>query len=235
MAEYKQLENIHAGHRQRMMGKFNAIDPDAIPDHELLEMLLYYSITRADTNAIAHRLLIKFSTLKNVFEADIDSLMSVQGIGRKSADLIKICYDIMRRCEMQRINSKNNIKYYKNVGDVRSFLASHFSLQRVEKFGVMFLDASYRLIEFKFISTGNANSVKIDKVKLILLSRVLGATFVYLAHNHPNGSAQPTPEDQRITMSLKNELAQESIFLMDHFIIAEDKCVSVFASRKVYF
>lgn len=224
-------DNIHDEQAQEMNKDPDRTDLDSITDHELLKMLLNYSVPRAETNDVVDNIMDEFSTLNNLFGVDNDYLMSIEGVERKSADLIKLCYTFMRRCEMQRINPKENIKSFKNVDDVRTFLASHFALLKEERLGMLLLDASHRMIDFRFVASGNANMVKIDNVKLILIARMLGTSYVYLAHNHPFSTAQPSPEDIRFTLSIQEQLAEESIYLIDHFIFAGDECTSIFDNK----
>lgn len=55
--------NPHQGHRRRMLDKFGRLGVDAFADHELLEVLLYYTIRQGDTNPVAHALMQHFGSL----------------------------------------------------------------------------------------------------------------------------------------------------------------------------
>mgnify|MGYP000302549879 CR=1 FL=1 len=61
--------SIHEGHRQRMRRQLKTSGMDSLSDVQVLEVLLYYAIPRADTNPIAHRLLERFGSLSGVLEA----------------------------------------------------------------------------------------------------------------------------------------------------------------------
>jgi DNA repair protein RadC len=81
MADKK--ENPHAGHRQRMRDKFLKEGSfDSFAPHQILEMMLYYSSPRIDTNELAHALIDKFGSIKDVIDAPYDALTSVDGIGQ---------------------------------------------------------------------------------------------------------------------------------------------------------
>ena len=62
-------ENLHENHRARVRETFKRAGADGMPDHNLLELLLFYSIPRKDTNEIAHRLIAAFGSLSRVFDA----------------------------------------------------------------------------------------------------------------------------------------------------------------------
>ena len=81
---------LHDGHRNRLKNRFLNEGLTNFEDHNVLELLLFYSIPRSDTNEIAHELLNKFGSLHGVFEAGMEDLMSVNGISRHSAVLIKM-------------------------------------------------------------------------------------------------------------------------------------------------
>ena len=83
-------ENIHKGHRERMRKKFIQSGFDGFTNHEILELLLFYSRPRIDTNAIAHRLIDKYKTISGVCNADIEDLKEIEGIDEASAVLIKM-------------------------------------------------------------------------------------------------------------------------------------------------
>ena len=82
-------ENLHAGHRERVIKKFITSN-NGVLDHELLEILLFSFLPRIDTNPIAHRLIQTFGSLKGVFLATTEQLLSVKGIGKKTAANIKL-------------------------------------------------------------------------------------------------------------------------------------------------
>ena len=88
--------NVHAGHRQRMLEKLNRGE---LCEHELLEVLLFFAIPRQNTNEIAHRLLLEFGTIKNVFSARAEELERVDGIGKNSAGFLQCIGDIYKQME----------------------------------------------------------------------------------------------------------------------------------------
>ena len=80
--------SIHEGHRQRMRRQLKTSGMDSLSDVQVLEVLLYYAIPRADTNPIAHRLLERFGSLSGVLEAAPDELLNIEGMGDAAAQLI---------------------------------------------------------------------------------------------------------------------------------------------------
>ena len=67
-------DKLHQNHRERVMEKFRRFGLDVFSDHEVLELLLIFSIPRVDTNPTAHRLLARFGSLHAVLEAPVEQL-----------------------------------------------------------------------------------------------------------------------------------------------------------------
>ena len=87
---------MHEGHRERVKNRFLKEGLDGFEDHQILELLLFFSIPRKDTNELAHTLIKKYGSLSAVFEADPADLMSTPGIGRNSAILLNLIPSLAR-------------------------------------------------------------------------------------------------------------------------------------------
>lgn len=59
----------HDGHRERLRARLEREGIDHFAPHEILELILFYSVPRANTNPIAHRLMERFGSLSGVLEA----------------------------------------------------------------------------------------------------------------------------------------------------------------------
>ena len=89
--------SVHEGHRQRMRRQLKTSGMDSLSDVQVLEVLLYYAIPRADTNPIAHRLLERFGSLSGVLEAAPDELLKIDCMGDDAAQLICLIPQLERR------------------------------------------------------------------------------------------------------------------------------------------
>ena len=88
---------LHRNHRQRLKARFENEGLEHFEDHNVLELLLFYVIPRCDTNEIAHMLLQEFGSISNVFNAPVEALSGVPGIGREAAQFIKLIAAVSRR------------------------------------------------------------------------------------------------------------------------------------------
>lgn len=98
--------NLHENHRARVRKRFEHEGLKTFADHNVLELLLFYSIPQKDTNDIAHRLLDEFGSLSAVFDAPKDVLMNVVGVGENTATLIKLMPELFSRYEQDKIKTK---------------------------------------------------------------------------------------------------------------------------------
>ena len=74
---------LHDGHRRRKREQFLQHGLDSFAEHEVLELLLFYAISRRDTNETAHRLINTFGSLGGVFGASVEELQRVEGVGEQ--------------------------------------------------------------------------------------------------------------------------------------------------------
>lgn len=211
-------ENIHAGHRKRLKESMRESNFN-LSEINLLEALLFYSIPRGDTNEIAHNLLESFGSFRAIFEADIDDLKAVKGMGEHYAFLIKLVANINKRAAVD----KRNGKIFNNTGVAVKYLRPLFINEKDEVVLVMLLDNSRRLISVKELSRGRVNRANVDSRKLIEIAVRTNAAAIILAHNHPHGICQPSEEDLIMTSRLKTLLNEIGISLLDHLIFSNDE------------
>lgn len=208
-------ENIHAEHRARMREKYLQMR-DAMPDHEILELLLFNVIPRRNTNPIAHALLNRFGSLDEVFRASIPQLTSVEGVGEKTAMFLKEIQYVWRRIE----TSKSNHQVLDTYEKIAKYLVALFCTETNESVYVVLLDAKARLMSSRKLFEGTVTSASIDARKIASYALSQGAARIILAHNHLSGSAEPSDEDISTTRFLRRSLRQIDLILEEHFIIA---------------
>ena len=209
--------NEHQGHRQRMKAKFDKFGAEAFEDHELLEILLYFAIPRADTNLLAHRLINRFGSFVDVINADESELLTVEGVGPKSAQLIKAVAVTAGRY-IQRDNEINNA--FRNLDSIGNHLIGHFVGESSEKLYLLVFDPKGRLIEERQIANGSKGGLEFSAAYIADTAIRLNSAHVVLAHNHPSGYAYPSKNDIDMTYKIKYTLSQLGIQLIEHFVIA---------------
>ncbi|MEE0927781.1 MAG: DNA repair protein RadC [Acutalibacteraceae bacterium] len=223
-------ENIHAGHRSRLKEQIISLAPgEDIQDEKLLEMLLFYGIPRQDTVPIARELMSRFGSLSGVLDADIDDLLTVKGMTRNAASLIKLQRPLSRAYILSKFGDKQTLKSLEEIGE---FVLTKYFAVKGECFYLLCLNRLGRIISFEKLMSGNIDSVGVS-VRTVL-ERVLKteATAVVLAHNHPGGVAIPSPQDLLTTEQIAKALSTVSVNLIDHIIVADDDYISMAQSAK---
>lgn len=207
----------HAGHRDRMKGKILKDGFRTLYDHEVLEVLLFYAIPRRDTNQLAHELIERFGSLKELMEADVHQIAECSGMGESSAILIKTVMEFAIRYEQ---SSGEEVLYYDSITKVIRYLANYYYGITKEKTVVMLFDNKMKHIDTIDVGEGtvNTSSVSLRKIEEAAFRR--DAAAVILAHNHPDGMVTPSIEDMNTTRFVYEHLKQVSLPLLEHIIVS---------------
>lgn len=219
--------NVHAMHRKRVKDRFLTEGIDGFQAHNVLELLLFYSIPQRDTNETAHALMNKFGSLSAVFDAPFEELLTVDGISEHSATLIKMVPALSRRYETDK--SMETVSFG-GTDDVGRYLVSRYIGITVETVLLLLLDNSSRLIECVKIHEGSVNSAHITNRKLVETALIKHAASVILAHNHPGGIAFPSAEDLATTRGAKSAFDIVGIPMTAHIIVAGNSYINILES-----
>ena len=210
----------HEGHRERLKNRFLTSSLDNFEPHNILELLLFYSIPRQDTNEIAHALLDRFGSLKGVFDADFSELIKIKGIKENSATLIKLIPQISRAYMFEEINKE---KIFDHIDKVGSYFVNKYIGETNEVVYIMLLDNQFQLLKVVKLHEGSVNSSYITPRKIMDEVVKANAATVILAHNHPNGLLVPSSEDCDTTNMLSCSLKMFDVTLLEHILVAGDR------------
>ena len=220
---------VHDGHRRRLKDRFLEHGLENFNDINALELLLFFSIPRRDTNEIAHALLDRFGSLKAIFAASKRALMEVEGVGPSTAELIMLVPQIMRRSE---VIAAGEIKYATSTEAAGQYLLPRFLYEEDEIFYMLCLNSQRRIICCIELERGVVNEVRVNVRKLVETALKYKASSVIIAHNHPDGVALPSAEDDVTTEQIFKALNAVGIALADHLVIADGDFVSYRESDK---
>lgn len=208
---------MHENHRDRMRKRYHVSGFDSFSEHEILEMILYHSIPRGDTNELAHTLIERFGGFGGVVEASADELKSVKGVGESSAMLIKLIEASVRAymisCSQEKLR-------YNTLSSVLKFSWPRFLGFSNERIYGMFFDNQMSVLDFTYLSEGTVNTASVEVRRIAELAIAKKASSVVLVHNHPHGIAKASPNDILMTKRLLMGLSVFDIPLVEHLIIA---------------
>ena len=216
--------SIHDGHRQRLKNRFREEGLDHFEEHEVLELLLYYTIPRKDTNPIAHELLARFGSLAQVLDARPEELAKVPGMGDSAATFLSLITAVGRYYLVNRTIQETILPSIEKCGQ---YLVPFFHGRRNEMVYILCLDAKCKVLCCKEMGEGSVNSAGVPIRRIVEAALGANATSVILAHNHPSGFALPSGEDVQTTKRVAMALDAVEIQLVDHIVVADDDFVSL--------
>lgn len=219
----KETIPLQTGHRARLRKKFLTAGIDSLLDHEVLELLLTYSIPRKDTKPIAWNLLKNFGSLANVLDAQPKELLRIEGIGSQTAALIPFVRALLKRYTFCELSSRPNGS---TPQAIMSYCQASLSDKKEEFLQILFLSTRHTIIGSKIISTGHRDKIEIAPRDIIGEAVAAKAAHIILVHNHPSGEPEPSPEDIKFTNTLHEAAFFMGVGLSDHIIVGKGKIFS---------
>lgn len=218
-------------HRERVREEFLANSfNDSTPDHKILEMLLFYSIPRKNTNVIAHDLLDRFGSLSAVFEADITELKKIDGVGENTAIFLKLMVHVTKRYLTEKKITKKSARTT-DISNFYEYITLQYFGKTTEFFMMTSFDVKGKLTGTDIIAEGDNSEVKISIRTVIANALRREAAYVVISHNHPKGFAVPSAADAESTGKINEALKSIKVDLMDHIIVTDDDYVSMRQSQ----
>lgn len=221
-------QNLHKNHRQRMFDRYAQDGFSNFEDHEILEMLLYFSIPRRNTNDIGHALLNEFGSFKAVMDADYEMLMRVDGVGPYAAFLIKLISEAARRYALSALKPE---KRYTEIGQIALMLHRMYIGVTREQLYMLLFNNRMNLLDRVLVSEGGVTSTNIPLNKVNDLIVKKKAAAIILVHNHPDGLAVPSQNDLDVTDAVRQLLEAIDITLVEHLIIADNRFYPIMKHR----
>lgn len=218
--------SIHDGHRERMKKRFLEYGLDNFDDHSVIELLLFFALPRRETNTVAHNLLDRFGSLDEVFEAPMAELMKVEGVGENTAILLRLIPQVSRRYMISK-NSLGKSAVLASTTKAGGFVVPLFMYEKEEVVYMICLDSKYKVICCKQLTRGVVNAAEVSVRQIVEIALNHSASSVIIAHNHINGLALPSREDELTTRHISSALSLVGITLADHIIVAGEDYVSL--------
>ncbi|MFD1510080.1 RadC family protein [Lacimonas salitolerans] len=217
------LPSYIADHRKRLRVRFMDGGAQAMPDYEMLELVLFRAIPRQDVKPLARALLDRFGDFNGVITAPAQRLKEVRGVGDAVICELKIVEAAAQRLARGRILQRHVVSSWDQLLDYCHTTMAH---RDTEQFRVLFLDRKNVLIADEEQAQGTVDHVPVYPREVVKRALELNASALILVHNHPSGD--PTPSEADISMTHQIELAAQalSITLHDHLIIGKSRELS---------
>ena len=205
-------------HRKRLRERFLSGGAQAVPDYELLELVLFRAIPRRDVKPLARQLLDVFGDFNGVLSAPVERLAQVSGVGEAVICELKVVEAAAHRLSRARVMQRPVISGWDAVLDYCHTTMAH---RETEQFRVFYLDRKNVLVADEEQAKGTVDHVPVYPREVVKRALQLNASALILIHNHPSGD--PTPSDADITMTAQIQAAADALGLTlhDHIIIGK--------------
>ena len=212
------LPSYIADHRQRLRTRFREGGADALPDYELLELVLFRAIARKDVKPLARALLDKFGDFNRVVAAPVDRLREIKGVGEAVVTELKIIEASAHRLARSKVLKRHVISSWDAVLDYCHTTMAH---RETEQFRVLFLDRKNTLITDEAQAKGTVDHVPVYPREVAKRALELNASALILVHNHPSGDPTPSEADLDVTAQIQAACDALGLTLHDHLIIGK--------------
>lgn len=202
---------------ERPREKLLAKGVENLTDKELLAILLRTGRAGKSAIDIAGSILAMYPK-KSILDISFAELQKVHGIDSGKACTLLAAFEFTKRALGAGKNGKPIIETTEQalaqLYDIRSHKKEHFV--------ALYLNARSELLHREDISVGTVNASIVHPRDVFAPALEHNATAVIVAHNHPSGSLEPSPEDIAVTTRLKEAGKLLGITLVSHLILTKD-------------
>lgn len=210
-------------HRDRLRRRFTEGGADAVPDYELLEMILYRALPRGDTKPLAKRLLARFGDLNHVLAAPPPRLREVDGVGDRVVFELKLIEAVGHRMARAKVMKKPILGSWDALLEYCQTAMAHRDL---EQFRALYLDRKNVLIADEAQAEGTVDHVPVYPREVVKRALELNASALILVHNHPSGDPAPSRADIDMTYAIRDAAEVLGLVIHDHLIIGKARTLS---------
>ena len=221
---------LHTGHRERLRERFRQGGADAMPDYELLELILFRAIPRRDTKDLAKRLMARFGSFAEVVSAPEPRLREVQGAGDSVITELKLIRAAALRLMHGEIRQKPVLSSWSQVIEYCRAAQGH---EMREQFRILFLDKKNQLIADEVQGQGTVDHTPVYVREVVKRALEVSATAIILVHNHPSGDPTPSRADIDMTKMIVDAARPLGVVVHDHIIVGRHGHASFKALRLI--
>ncbi len=204
------------GHRERLRRKLTEKGASALADYELLELVLFSAVPRADTKPLAKALIKRFGSFAEVVSAEPARLSEVKGAGGAVVSALKVVEAAAVELARGKVMDRPILSTWQALLD---YCQSSMSLGKKEQFRILFLDRNNTLVADEVQQEGTVDHTPVYPREVIKRALELGATALILVHNHPTGDPTPSKADIDMTREIAQAGEKLGIVVHDHLVI----------------
>ena len=206
----------HAGHRTRLRERFAKGGADAMPDYEMLELVLFAAVPRRDTKPLAKSLIARFGSFAEVIAAKRERLLEIPGVGDAVVNQLKIIEAAAQRLARGKVMGRPALSSWTALLD---YCMAAMARSQTEEFRVLFLDRKNVLVADEVQSRGTVDHAPVYPREIVRRALEHGASAIILVHNHPSGDPTPSRADIDMTRDIAAAAKALKIAVHDHLVI----------------
>ena len=195
----------------------------ALPDYEVLELLLFRSVPRGDVKPLAKQLLARFGSLGAVLGATAENLRTVAGVGEAVALDLKLLHEVALRTALEQVVRRPVISSWASL---LAYVKTALAHETREQFRVLFLDKKNQLIADETMNQGTVDHAPVYPREVVRRALEFSASAVILVHNHPSGDPTPSQADIDMTRQIAEAARHLRITVHDHLVVGRDGVAS---------
>ena len=205
-----------AGHRARLRERFVKGGAEAMPDYEMLELVLFAALPRRDTKPLAKALIARFGSFAEVIAAKRERLLEIPGVGEAVVNQLKIVEAAAQRLAKGKVIGRPALSSWAALLD---YCMAAMARSQNEEFRVLFLDRKNVLVADEVQSRGTVDHAPVYPREVVRRALEHGASAIILVHNHPSGDPKPSRDDIEMTREIKTAAGALGISIHDHLVI----------------
>jgi DNA repair protein RadC len=206
----------YLGHRERLRKRFRDGGSDALPDYELLELVLFRAMPRRDTKPLAKAILARFGSFAEAMNAPDDLLLEVPGLGEAAVTEIKLVRAAALRLMRGEVLERPVLASWQQVLD---YCRAAMGFEAKEQFRILFLDKRNQMIADEVQQKGTVDHTPVYVREVVKRALELSATAIVLVHNHPSGDPTPSRADVEMTKQIVAAAKPLGVVVHDHIIV----------------
>lgn len=226
----RRVDDDKAGHRERLRARFRTGGADAMPDYELLEMVLFRVFPRGDVKPIAKRLVARFGSFAEVVNAPADLLCEVEGVGQRAVDELKLVRAAALRVARGQVIGRKALSSW---NEVIEYCKAAQGFEDRETFRILFMDKRNQIIADEVQQRGTVDHTPVYVREVVKRALELSATAIILVHNHPSGDPTPSRADIDMTRQIIEAARPLGVTVHDHIIVGRNGHASLRALRLI--
>lgn len=205
---------------ERPANRVREVGAQAVSTRELIACILQ----TGDALGLANDVLHAMGGLEGLARAEASLLESVRGMGPSRVARLQAAMELGRRIAYQSSEERVQVRCPADAANVLIPLIGH---QEQEHFAVLYLNTRNRIVDQEILYRGTLNTSLVRRAEVFRGAVRRNVAAIIVAHNHPSGDCNPSPEDIALTRQLVEAGKLMEIDMLDHFVIGGNRYLSL--------